>query len=178
MNTVLEQNLTAALNVDIYNGSFIYSAADLDNGSVFSKGTMASEQVYNAVLPATGALSNLWMASSPIDTILVDALGNQYKPGILDPRAFTNVAGKVFSAFKPQVGDIITMTAAGFSNTYSDTMLYANAANAQGTLAFGTTQTASALSFKVLEVTYISIASASNLGTQRVAAYKLECVAN
>ena len=118
------------------------------------------------------------MASSPIDTILVDALGNQYKPGILDPRAFTNVAGKVFSAFKPQVGDIITMTAAGFSNDYSDTMLYANAVASQGTLAFGATQTASALSFKVLEVTYISIASASNLGTQRVAAYKLECVAN
>jgi hypothetical protein len=179
MNTVLEQTLTAAMNVDIYNGSFVYSTADLDNGSVFIKGAESSNQVYAVTLPSTGSLSGLWMASSPIDTIITDAIGNQYKPGILDPRAFTNVAGKVFSAFKPQVGDIITMTAPGFTGTYTEgTTLYANASNGVSTLAFGTTQTASALSFKILKVTYISIASANAIGSQRVPAYKLECVAN
>ena len=88
----------------------IYEDADLQNGSVFAKGDEYSEQVYEIAAPAEGNLKGLWMASSPIDTVLTDATGNQYKPGILDPRAFTNPKGLVFSAFKPQVGDIITIS--------------------------------------------------------------------
>lgn len=178
MNAVLEQTLTAAKNVDIYNGSFIYEDADLQNGSVFAKGDEYSEQVYEIEAPATGSLNGLWMASSPVDTILTDATGNQYKPGILDPRAFTNPAGLVFSAFKPQVGDIITISADGIDGDYDDTMLYVNAANGEFKLEFGTTQTANALSFKVIKPTYISVASANAIGSQRIVAYKLECVAN
>lgn len=178
MNAVLEQTLTAAKNVDIYNGSFIYEDADLQNGSVFAKGDEYSEQVYEIEAPATGSLNGLWMASSPVDTILTDATGNQYKPGILDPRAFTNPKGLVFSAFKPQVGDIITISADGIEGDYDDTMLYVNAANGEFKLEFGTTQTANALSFKVIKPTYISVASANAIGSQRIVAYKLECVAN
>lgn len=178
MNAVLEQTLTAAKNVDIYNGSFIYEDADLQNGSVFAKGDEYSEQVYEIEAPATGSLNGLWMASSPVDTILTDATGNQYKPGILDPRAFTNPKGLVFSAFKPQVGDIITLSADGIDGDYDDTMLYVNAADGEFKLEFGTTQTANALSFKVIKPTYISVASANAIGSQRIVAYKLECVAN
>ena len=178
MNAVLEQTLTAATNVNTYNGSFIYEDADLQNGSVFVKGDEFSEQVYEIEAPATGKLNNLWMASSPVDTILTDALGNQYKPGILDPRAFANKAGLVFSAFKPQVGDIITISADGIDGDYSDAMLYVNAVDGEFKLAFGTTQTADALSFKVIKPTYISVASANAIGSQRIDAYKLECVAN
>ena len=63
MNTVLVPTLTAAKNVDIYNGSFI-SEADLDNGAVFGKGDLSESgsQVYETVTPATGKLSGLWMA--------------------------------------------------------------------------------------------------------------------
>lgn len=178
MNAVLEQTLTAAKNVDIYNGSFIYEDADLQNGSVFAKGDEYSEQVYEIEAPATGSLNGLWMASSPVDTILTDATGNQYKPGILDPRAFTNPKGLVFSAFKPQVGDIITISADGIDGDYDDTMLYVNAADGEFKLEFGTTQTADALSFKIIKPTYISVASANAIGSQRIVAYKLECVAN
>ena len=178
MNAVLEQTLTAAKDVDIYNGSFIYENADLNNGSVFVKGDEVSEQVYGIELPATGSLNNLWMASSPVDVILTDATGNQYKPGILDPRAFTNPAGLVFSAFKPQVGDIITLSAEGISGDYNDTMLYVNAADGESKLAFSATQASDALSFKIIKPTYISVASANAIGSQRIVAYKLECVAN
>lgn len=178
MNAVLEQTLTAAKNVDIYNGSFIYEDADLQNGSVFVKGDEYSEQVYEVEEPATGSLNGLWMVSSPVDTILTDATGNQYKPGILDPRAFTNPAGLVFSAFKPQVGDIITISADGIDGDYGDTMLYVNAVNGEFKLAFGATQTSNALSFKIIKPTYISVASANAIGSQRIVAYKLECVAN
>ncbi len=177
MNTVLEQTLTAAKNIDVLNGSFIHTA-DLPNGSVFTKGDKSSSQVYEVADIEAGALDNLWMASNPIDVVLTDAIGNQYKPGILDPRAFTNKSGLVFSAFKPQKGDLITMTADGFTNAYAEGNLYANVTAGSNKLTFGSTQTADALSFKVVEVTYISIASASALGSQRVPAYLLECLHN
>ena len=57
------------------------------------------------------------MAFSAEDVVLTDALGNQYKVGTLDPRAFTNVAGTVFSGFQPQVGDIITISADGIEGS-------------------------------------------------------------
>ena len=177
MNTVLEQTLTAAKNIDTLNGSFIHTA-DLPNGSVFTKGDKSSAQVYEVADVEAGALDNLWMASNPVDVVLTDAIGNQYKPGILDPRAFTNKSGLVFSAFKPQKGDLITMTSEGFTNAYDAQNTYANVTANSNKLTFGQTQTADALSFKVVEVTYISIASASALGSQRVPAYLLECVHN
>lgn len=178
MNTVLEQTLTAAKNIDTLNGSFIH-VADLPNGSVFTKGNKNSAQVYEVGAIEAGALDNLWMASNPVDVVLTDVTGNQYKPGILDPRAFTNKSGLVFSAFKPQKGDLITITADGFTNEYeAGTHLYANVTAGSNKLTFGATQTADALSFAIVEVTYISIASASALGSQRVPAYLLECVHN
>ena len=175
MNTVLVPTLVAAKNIDTLNGSFTSSTTDIDNGNVFSAGTL-SKQVYQAVQPATGSLSNLWMACSPEDVVITDSMGNQYKPGINDPRAFTNVKGKVFSAFKPQVGDKILISADGITGTAA---AYAIAANGAYTLAFAAAAATDTLSFKVIDnEAYISIAGASAIGSQRVAAYLLECVAN
>ena len=57
MKAVLIPTLTAAKNVDIYNGSFI-ATTDLDNGNVFAKGdlTESGSQVYKAGQPITGKL--------------------------------------------------------------------------------------------------------------------------
>ena len=114
------------------------------------------------------------MAFSAEDVVLTDDLGNQFKVGTLDPRAFTNKAGTVFSGFKPQVGDLVLISADGISGEAKD---YAVAANGASQLAFADAAGAG-LSFKVVETTYISLASANNIGSQRVAAYLLECVAN
>lgn len=175
--TILIPTLTAAKNIDSLNRSFI-AAVDLDNGNVFGKGDLSTDtdktQVYEVETPATGALTGLYMAFSPEDVVLTDDLGNQYKVGTLDPRAFTNKAGVVFSGFKPQVGDLVLMSADGIDGTADD---YAVAADGEVKLAFASAAIAG-LSFKVVETTYISVASASNIGTQRVPAYLLECVAN
>ena len=179
MNAILIPTLTAAKNVDIYNRSFV-STVNLNNGNVFGKGDLSTEanesQVYQTAQPATGSLSGLWMAYSPEDTVLTDGLGNQYKVGTLDPRAFTNVAGTVFSGFQPQVGDIITISADGISGEIS-TNEYVVATNGSYELAFASAAI-DGLSFKIIETTYISLASANAIGSQRVVAYKLECVAN
>ena len=173
--SILVPTLTAAKNIDALNRSFV-GAVDLDNGNVFEKGELSTNvnesQVYNAVAPTT--LSGLWMAFSPEDVVLTDGLGNQFKVGTLDPRAFTNTAGVVFSGFKPQVGDLVLVSADGISGEANS---YAVAANGTNKLAFAA-EAISGLSFKVVETTYISVASANNIGSQRVTAYLLECVAN
>lgn len=178
MKTVLIPTLTAAKNVDIYNASFISETDDLDNGSVFGKGNMTENgsQVYEVTKPTGGAIKGLWMACSPEDTVITDAAGNQYKIGINNPQTFTNVKGIPFSAFKPQVGDLILMTAEGFSNAI-DTNTYAVAQNNDYRLKFASAAV-EGLSFKVVETTYISIAGVNAIGSQRVTAYLLECVAN
>lgn len=175
--SILIPSLIAAKNIDALNRSFV-SETDLDNGNVFGKGELSTNvsesQVYQTVEPTTGSLTGLWMAYSPEDVVLTDGLGNQFKVGTLDPRAFTNTAGVVFSGFKPQVGDLVLVSADGISGEANS---YAVAANGTNKLAFAAAAI-SGLSFKVVETTYISVASANNIGSQRVTAYLLECVAN
>lgn len=176
--SILIPTLVAAKNVDSLNRSFV-STADLDNGNVFGKGELSTNsnesQVYKTVTPATGSLSGLYMAFSPEDVVLTDDLGNQFKVGTLDPRAFTNRANVVFSGFKPQVGDLVLISADGISGETAKA--YAVATNGSSVLAFAD-DAITGLSFKVVETTYISVASANNIGSQRVTAYLLECVAN
>lgn len=179
--SILIPTLVAAKNIDSLNRSFV-STADLDNGNVFGKGELSTNagesQVYKTVTPATGSLSGLYMAFSAEDVVLTDDLGNQFKVGTLDPRAFTNKAGTVFSGFKPQVGDLVLISADGISgDAAAYAVAYAVAANGASQLAFAEAAGAG-LSFKVVETTYISLASANNIGSQRVPAYLLECVAN
>ena len=176
--SILIPSLIAAKNIDTLNRSFV-SETDLDNGNVFGKGELSTNagesQVYQTVTPTTGSLTGLWMAYSPEDVVLTDGLGNQFKVGTLDPRAFTNIAGTVFSGFKPQVGDLVLISADGISG--GTAKAYAVATNGSSVLAFAD-NAISGLSFKVVETTYISVASANNIGSQRVTAYLLECVAN
>ena len=175
---ILIPTLTAAKNVDSYNRSFKSTSADIDNGNVFGKGDLSTatgeSQVYTVSTPATGSLSGLWMAFTAEDVVLTDDLGNQFKVGTLDPRAFTNVKGTVFSGFQPQVGDLVLISADGISGVAND---FAIAVDGSTKLAFNDAAGAG-LSFKVVETTYISVASANNIGSQRVTAYLLECVQN
>ena len=174
--SILIPTLTTAKNVDALNRSFI-GEVDLDNGNVFGKGELSANanesQVYEATTPEE-ELTGLWMAYSPEDVVLTDGLGNQFKVGTLDPRAFTNTAGVVFSGFKPQVGDLVLISADGITG---EAAAYAVATAESNKLSFAAAAV-EGLSFKVVETTYISVASANNIGSQRVTAYLLECVAN
>jgi hypothetical protein len=117
-------NQVAAKNVDSYNRSaFAGSATDLDNGYVFrldSKGSGSSVDawVVTACAASGSTLDKLWMAYSPENT---EVLSNSkvYRGLSPDPRDFYNRGALVFDAFKPQAGDIITMTAAGISGSPS-----------------------------------------------------------
>jgi hypothetical protein len=168
-----------AQNIDAYNRMFIDESNDVDNGTVFQCSTPSTtageDQVYTIATPASSAgLQNLWMACSPIDTIVTDAQGNQYKLGLTDPRNFTNVAGIPFDGYKPQIGDRIALTDACLGGTKSTgDYVVATASTRQLTWAAAA---ASGLSYLLRDTTYISIPDGS-IGSQRVTAYLFECVA-
>jgi len=109
-----------------YIGTSYVSIAD---GSVGTQRATAYQ--FEVVNNDTG----MWMAYSPEIVTVVTASGKIYKGIDPDPRDFTNVSGEVFDAFKPQVGDLITMTADGItgSKTTGD---YAVATNGQYALAW------------------------------------------
>lgn len=169
---VLIPSQIAAKNIDSLNQNFISETVDYDNGMIFNAGKYSKEQVYEATDVAD--LHNVFMAFSPEDTITEDEMGNQYKIGLLDPRNFTNKKGLVFSAYRPQVGDKILISADGIEGTAAD---YAVVSAGASKLTYADAAV-EGLSYKVLDAdAYISIGGATNIGSQRVEAVLLECVA-
>ncbi len=176
---ILIPEALASTNVDSFNRSVV-STVDLDNGNVVvlsGKSSTAGEgEVWSAYTPSTGSgLTGLWMIYG--DEIVVT--DSKYKGLNPDPRSFYTASGKVVSAFKPQLGDIIVLTTDALSGSYvgsGSVTTHINASNSGGIeLVWGTSQTASVLSFALVEVTYVSIGSGA-IDSQRETAYRFECV--
>lgn len=175
-HNVLIPNAIAAQNVDAWNRSLV-SASAIDNGNIVIlsglSATAGEGEVWTAIVPSTGnGLTGVWMAFEP-EVVVTNA---QYKGLDPDPRNFFNAIGKVFSAFKPQIGDIVTMTADGLAGTKS-TNAYVNATDTTGGFkpVWGASQTSSVFSMHLLETTYISIGSGA-IDNQRVTAYRFEVI--
>jgi hypothetical protein len=174
---VLVPESTVAQNMDSLNRAVV-DALDVDQGNVFVMGARSTtsnlSEVFEISVPVTGALTGLWMAYSGDEIVLTDS---KYKGLNPDVRDFYNAAGTVFSAYKPQVGDIILLTDDALFGTYTAGVhYYVNATNLKWELAWGASNAGSCLCYALLGVKYISLATGS-IGTQRVAAYELECVA-
>lgn len=180
-HAVIELNAVAAKDVDALNRSVTCATADLDSGNVFtlaSKSTAAGQsQVWLATAPATGALTNLWMAG---DTQFVDTItstGQTFRNIDANPLDAYFAQGTVFSAFKPQVGDLITMTQAALTGAAAmGSNTYATAANGVFTLTPGAAAI-EGLSLKLIATTYITIGNGGLGNTQRTVAYQFEVVA-
>lgn len=115
---VVNQKQIAAYNVDALNRS-AKADVDVENGSVFKlvqKTGVDGEKVVWKAEQATAADTGLWMAMSPAVVTVVDAMGVEYRGLNVDPRAFTNVAGRVFDAVKLMKGDLIEMTGEGIAD--------------------------------------------------------------
>ena len=173
MSGVVIQNSVRAMNVDSLNRT-AKSASVIENGHVFNLLTRSAVEgegeVWVATAPATGALSNLWMACSPE----VVVTGSKYKGLDPDPRNFSHAIGDMIDCFKLELGDIITLTDDAITGTKS-TNGYIVATDGDFQLNWGASAI-SGVSLKLLETTYISIGLGS-IGTQRVTAYKFEVVA-
>lgn len=95
-----------------------------------SDGSIGTQRVTAYQLEVVDNTTGVWMAYSP-EVVTVVSGTKKYKGINPDPREFTNLSGEVFSAFKPQVGDIITITADGIGTTAIGTNTYAVAKNGQ-----------------------------------------------
>jgi hypothetical protein len=165
----------AAMNVDSYNRSVV-EAADVDNGSIVVMGTKSTTaglaEVFEVAQPATSTLAGpMWMAYSGDEIAVTDS---KYKGLDPDPRNFFNASGKVFSAFKPVLGDIILLSVDGIASAIAGGDTHVVAIDGSYKMDFHTA-VISGLSWKILRTTYISIATGA-IDTQRVVAYELECV--
>jgi len=173
---VIVQDKVAAQNVDAYVRP-VKSASALENGFVFRLETLSSTsgetEVWVATAPATAApgLTHLWMLAEP-EVVLT---ASKYKGLDPDPRNFILPIGEIGTAVKIQIGDIVTFSEDGLTGTKS-TNTFVNATNADFQLTWGATQTASVVSFRLMETKTLSIGLGS-IGTQRITAYKMECLA-
>jgi hypothetical protein len=173
---VLIPEQIAAANIDSYNRSVWSSAASsIDNGMIFACTTKvwttgSGAEVFRIQAPTTGSLTDLWMAYSGDEIVVTDS---KYKGLDPDPRNFYNATSKVFSAYKPAVGDIILLTAEAMTGTVESA--FANAVTGAWQLTWAAASIAIGLSYKYLQTKYISLATGA-IDTQRVAAYQLECI--
>ena len=93
-------------------------------------GTIGTQRVTAYQFEVVDNTTGVWMAYSPeIVTVVSGSL--KYKGLNNDPRNFTNLSGEVFDAFKPQKGDIITITADGIGPTSIGSNTYAVAKDGQ-----------------------------------------------
>ena len=173
-HAVLVPTRIAAIDVDAYTRSVVSAdtvPVDIDNGNVFellTKSTTTGEGEVWAATKNTGTLTGLWMAYSP-EVVTTVSGSNSFRGLDNDPRSFTNVAGKVFDAFKPVIGDIITLSADALDSSTVNT--YVVATSSQFKL-YWSGSAAAGLTLKYLETTYNSIPSGAISESQRPAAFK------
>jgi len=177
---VLIPNKLMATNVDTLNRTAV-SGSNIENSFVFRLDAYSSGsgegEVFTVTQAATGSLVNCWMAYTPEVVTVYAADGTAYKGINADPRNFYVPAGDMIDAFKPMVGDIITLTADGFTGARGSEG-YAVLATGTWQLAWNANHDADALAFKYLATDYITIASGSAIGSHRITAYKLVCLTN
>lgn len=174
---ILIPEAVAATNVDSFNRSGV-ATFDVDNGHIVELGgkstTAGESEVFSASAASGSSLVSLWMVYQGDEVVTTDS---RYKGLDPDPRNFFVPAGKVFSCFKPQLGDIILITSAGLSGSQpTASYTHVNGTVASPVLTWGTSQTADVLSFKYLATKYVSLATGTLADLQRVVAYEFECV--
>ena len=176
MKAVLVPTDIAAKNIDSFNRSVV-AEIEVENGAIFQLNGLSEEngkgEVFKYAAPAEGAISDLWMAYAP--EVVVTESGDFKAKGIdSDPRNFANLAGVPFDAYKPQVGDLIQLTAQGFANDFDEAKPYAVAVAGSNKLNWAAAAV-EGLSYKLVKKQPVIIASGS-IGSNAVTAYILECV--
>ena len=178
---VLIESMIQAKNIDALNRS-VKAAVDFDGGNlmVLTAPTAQGDDVWTAAKPATGSLGGLWMAYNP-EVKYTYVNGKVYAGLSADARDYTNVAGEVFDAFKPKVGDEIVITkdcvAAGdvASVVAGDFLEAVDGEATFARVAAGTGATEGSTAFKVEWVGTIDFPKAG-IGIEKVKAFKAVCV--
>jgi len=172
----------AATNVDAYNRDCVCVDTDFDGGNLISLAhpTAQGSDVWTADTPATGSLGGLWIAYNP--ALHINKIGNNEFAGLTkDVREFTNVQGRVFSAFKPQVGDVFILSKECVASADAASVVaddYLEAKNGQSTWGRKTSSpTSGSTAVKVMKKIVIPFpAQKGHVGISKQDAFEVECV--
>lgn len=135
----------------IYNGNIenIVHSADLKNGSVVAVGAIntdfAGNEVFNAVLPATGDLAT-------VEYLIVAQGEYSYENGETDVASFTNVKDIPFMAMHLTEGDTFKLAKTDFSGT-AVVGQFLIPADGTGTLAVSATRGTTVTAFEIKSIT-------------------------
>jgi len=178
-NAIAVLDRVQSTDIDSYNRTGV-SSVDFDNGWVAQlltqSATAGKTETWVATIPTTAnsGLKNLWMAYSP-EVVSVISGSNVFKGIDVDPQHFYTVAGDYIDYFKPQVGDIITLTADALGGTKASALyVQVDATNNVYKLTWGTVSTVAGLSLKWLKTTTISKPAGAISGSDQVVAYQFE----
>jgi hypothetical protein len=153
-----------------------YAAGAVERGNVVSLGALSSvageHEVYLAATPATASLATAiyYMVNEPVN-VLVDG---KYSGLTDDESTFTIAANKVFTVFKPKVGDEIIISEDGIGGTKSSNTYIIPANNALE-LTWGSSTSGVSLAWELIETTYVRIPAAEYYNGRKTA-YKFRCV--
>ena len=170
-----------AKNIDALNRS-VKAQVDIDGGNLIAltAPTAQGNDVWTAAKPSTGNLGGLWIAYNP-EVKYTYVNGKVYAGLSADARDYTNVAGEVFDAFKPQIGDEIVILADNVASADVSSVVagdFLEAVNGEATfarVAQGTGATEGSTAFQVEWVGSIDFPKAG-IGIDKVKAFKAVCV--
>jgi hypothetical protein len=177
---VLIESMIQAKNIDALNRS-VKAEADVAGGGLLALTAPATQgdDVWTAEAPDS-ELGGLWIAYNP-EVKYIKVNGKKFAGLSADARDYTNLAGEVFDAFKPQIGDEIVITAECVASADVDDVVagdFLEAVDGETTfarVAAGTGATAGSTAFKVEWVGSVDFPKA-NIGIDKVKAFKAVCV--
>ncbi len=176
---VLIESMIQAKNIDALNRS-VKAQIDVAGGGLIALTAPATQgdDVWTAAAPDS-VLGDLWIAYNP-EVKYIKVNGKKFAGLSADDRDYTNLAGEVFDAFKPKVGDEIVVTVDAVDSTSSSAVagdiLESKAGQTTFTrVAAGTGATAGSTAFKIEWVGTIDFPKA-NIGVDKVKAFKAVCV--
>lgn len=167
---IIESKISAK-DVDALTRSAV-AEADIDGGVLVKLGAL-KDGAFEATKTSSG--EGLWMAYNPSEHLT--KVGDKLFAGLsADPRDYTNLTGRTFDVFKPQVGDIVTFTEGNLAT--EETAEVGNFLEQEaGGLVKKMSATASTTSFEVKEITEIQIPRAG-IGAEFIKGYVCEVVQN
>jgi len=166
--SVLIAGEIAAKNIDSLN-KFGKANFDVGNGHVVALGDKSNvkgeNDVYNVNKPTALATDIFYMVNEPVNVLV----NGKYSGLTDDPREFNIPAGKVFTMYKPMVGDEIVITKDGLAGD-KEGNTYVVPTIGETRLTWAANGTGVSLAYKYVGDTYVSI------GNERVRAYRFICV--
>lgn len=169
--SVLIAGEIAAKNIDSLN-KFGKANFAVENGHVVALGEKSTAKneafVYTVNKPAATALASdiFYMVNEPVNVLV----NGKYSGLTDDPREFNIPAGKVFTMYKPMVGDEVVITEDGITGTKGDNTHHIAPAGGTTKLTWTNDISVVSLAYKYVGDTYVSI------GNERVPAYRFICV--